>query len=382
MKVLHYISDFSLPSETFIYDLIINLNQHERINNFVLTQRTHLETERPFENKIVLNENFPSRVYHKIRDFQGYTMVNPVMVQKAITDIDPDIIHSHFGPNGIRMNDILKKYNLNIPHLVSFHGTDINSLPDVKRNYLKNVHELCKQENTYFTAPSQFLRNKMINRGIPEEKITVVKNSFNTSFLSAEKQKEFRYGDTLKLINVGRLESVKGQKYLIEAFSKLKGIYPNIHLTIIGKGKLESELKKVAKKYAVENEIDFLGNVSHQNIPNLLVQHDIYIQPSIITNKNVEENSPISVLEALAVGMPVIASDIGGLKEIIKIEKNGFLVSPKSVDDIVYRLKIFIENPKLIKEMGSYARNDVQNNYSSFSQCQVMISLYEGIIHA
>jgi glycosyltransferase involved in cell wall biosynthesis len=309
-------------------------------------------------------------------------MVNPVMVQKAITDIDPDIIHSHFGPNGIRMNDILKKYNLNIPHLVSFHGTDINSLPDVKRNYLKNVHELCKQENTYFTAPSQFLRNKMINRGIPEEKITVVKNSFNTSFLSAEKQKEFRYGDTLKLINVGRLESVKGQKYLIEAFSKLKGIYPNIHLTIIGKGKLESELKKVAKKYAVENEIDFLGNVSHQNIPNLLVQHDIYIQPSIITNKNVEENSPISVLEALAVGMPVIASDIGGLKEIIKIEKNGFLVSPKSVDDIVYRLKIFIENPKLIKEMGSYARNDVQNNYSSFSQCQVMISLYEGIIHA
>jgi glycosyltransferase involved in cell wall biosynthesis len=308
-------------------------------------------------------------------------MTKPIMVKQVIVDIKPDIIHSHFGPNSIRMNNLFKDSELEIPHVISFHGTDINSLPDIKRGYLEQIHELGEKKNTWFVAPSQFLKNKMVKRGIPIEKISVIRNSFNQTFLEVKKNEKFESGNKLKFINVGRLESVKGQKYLIEAFSKFINIYSNSHLTIIGEGSLERKLKDAAKNCGIENKIQFLGSIPHQNIPKYLALHDVYIQPSIVTDKNAEENSPISVLEAMAVGLPVVASNIGGLKEIIENKKNGFLVPPESSDDIFKCMNLFIKNPKLIEEMGSYARNYVQNNYSSVSQCQAMISLYEEIIH-
>jgi hypothetical protein len=87
------------------------------------------------------------------------------MVKQVIVDIKPDIIHSHFGPNSIRMNNLFKDSELEIPHVISFHGTDINSLPDIKRGYLEQIHELGEKKNTWFVAPSQFLKNKMVKRG-------------------------------------------------------------------------------------------------------------------------------------------------------------------------------------------------------------------------
>lgn len=381
LKVLHYISDFSLPSETFIYDLINIMEKSHQVNNWILTHRRHLESERPFKKTIVIKPDIITRIVHKIEDYEGYSISNHKATYREIKIIQPSIIHSHFGPNGIRMNKLLQKYKLVTPQVVSFHGMDVNTLPYFKKGYLENIHHLGKQENVYFTAPSEFLMNRMIKLGIHPEKIKIIRNSFNSSFLEIKCKKNFNYGDKLKILNVGRLESVKGQQYLIEAFSIFSSTYTNAHLTIIGEGSLEKQLKNVAKRLGVSEKVDFLGKMPHQKIPEIMADHDIYVQPSIVNERNEEENSPISVLEALSIGLPVIASNIGGLKEIIKNGENGFLVPQKSVNDIVLSLTQLLEQPETLARIKQYARFYVQRNYSSEFQCKSMIGLYEEVAH-
>jgi len=377
MKILHYISDFSLPSETFIYDLINNLEKSNHLQNWVITHQRHLESERPFEKTIIIKAHLLHRILHKTRDYQGYSINKHKDVHKIINEIQPDIIHSHFGPNGIRMNNLLKTYELNIPQIISFHGMDINTLPHYKKGYLKYIHRLGAQNNTYFTSPSDFLRGKMINLGIPENKIFLLKNSFNPSFLQVKKSNFFQNGDTFKILNIGRLESVKGQIYLIEAFSKFTNHYPDSRLTIIGHGSLEKKLKEKTKALNVANKVDFLGRVPHQKIPQIIADHDLYIQPSIVNEKGEEESFSVSTLEAMAIGLPVIASKVGGLQELVR-NNGGSLVDPKNSTELANEIYIIKDN--ISKTLCENNRNKIIELYSPKRITNDMVNIYREIL--
>ncbi|QLC50634.1 glycosyltransferase family 4 protein [Methanolobus zinderi] len=377
MKVLHYISDFSLPSETFIYDLINNLEKSNNSQNWIITHRRHLEHERPFEKTIIIKTHLFNKILHKVGDYHGYKMNKHEEVHDVINAIQPNIIHSHFGPNGIRMNNLLINYGFNIPQVVSFHGMDVNTLPHYRRGYLKYIQSLGEQNNVYFTSPSYFLMNKIIKLGIPPNKIFLLKNSFNPSFLENKKTNYFRHGDVFKILNVGRLETVKGQIYLIEAFSIFSNHYPNSKLTIIGQGSLEQKLKQKAKVLGVENKIIFLGRVPHQKMPKIIADHDLYVQPSIVNEKGEEESFSVSTLEAMAIGLPVIASKVGGLQELVK-NNGGSLVNPENSEELANEM-CAIEK-KISKSIYENNRNKVIELYSPERITDDMISIYTEIL--
>jgi glycosyltransferase involved in cell wall biosynthesis len=125
---------------------------------------------------------------------------------------------------------------------------------------------------------------------------------------------------------VGRLAETKGQRILLEAFAKVYEKYPKSWLVIAGKGRLESELRAFAIELNIHERVLFLGY--RTDIPAVLRACDVFVLPSIA------EGLPGALLEAMATGIPVIASRVGGVPEILSSPSLGMMVSPSSLDEL------------------------------------------------
>jgi len=379
MKILHYISNFLPQSETFIYDLIVNL-ENKSIDNHVIAHTRELEKERSFPKVQFLSDNtlIFKKIYYKL--FKPYHIRNEKEVVQYIKKIKPKLIHAHFGNNGLRIYNLLKKYNLNIPLVVSFHGIDINVLPKKDERYLKSLIKMSHDKNVNFTSPSNFLKNKMSRLGIDDRKITIITNAYNDAFGKVEKKHFWQYGDELKLINIGRFEEVKGQKYLILAFKKVEKYYTNCKLTLIGYGSLMENLKELVSQLELDEKVVFLNRVEHVKLPEILCEQDIYIQPSIVASDGGEESLSVSTIEAQVVGLPSIVSNIGGLKEVVADKQSGYLVEDKNEDKIYKMVKLYIDNPYLLKEHSINGTLACKKRFNSEKIIAEWINLYKGSV--
>ncbi len=378
MKILHYVSHFSLPSETFIYDLINNLENHE-IDNYILTHYRELKDERPFSKVKIISEktSFIKKVYFKL--FKQWQIRNKEDVLKYIEELKPDLIHAHFGPNGIKIYKLLKQFKINIPIVVSFHGMDINVLPLKDLNYLNAVKEMNQDDNVVFTSPSIFLKNKMTKLSLTTNKTYILYNAYNNVFNNISKTNFWKYGDELNLLNIGRFAEVKGQVYLIKAFKKVVDFYPNSKLTLIGYGSLEYELKQLVEELNLLDRVLFLKQVEHKSLPSIMSKYDIYLQPSIVASDGAEESLSVSTIEAQAVGLPSIVSNIGGLKEVVVDGKTGYLIDDKDIDLISNKIKSYIKNGKLLKEHSNNSIIFSSEKFNSERIIQKWIKMYRSI---
>lgn len=343
MKVLHYISSYSLPSETFVYDLINNLEE-SGLDNYVLTHKRYLEDERQFGKVEVIPENTSiiKRVYYKL--LNTIQIRNKRQVVSYLEIIQPDVVHAHFGINGVKIYKLMRQHKIDAPLVVSFHGMDVNVLPNTLKGYKSILLDMSHRENTLFTVPSYFLKEKMQKLGISNQEIIVVPNSYNVMFENNYKKNIFNKGAPLGLVSVGRLASVKGHKYQLEAFAKLLVIYPDAMLTIVGEGEFEQELKELASEYRIEGKVKFCGRLNHKEIPLLLKQNDIFLQTSIRNEVGEEESFSVSTLEAMVANLYVIATRVGGVPEVLKGYPYSRIIEQKSASNIFDAIKYFIEN--------------------------------------
>lgn len=167
-------------------------------------------------------------------------------------------------------------------------------------------------------------------------------NSINTKFFvpkQAQKKKT--------IVFVGRLIEAKGVQDLFEAGKEL-----NEEIWVIGKGAYEDNLRKIAPK-----NIRFLGEKNAEEICGILSKSTLFVNPSY------NEGLPTSVLEAGAMGLPVIATDVGGTKEIINNGVNGLLVKPKDVEGLRKAMKILLSNPVKARKMGELLRKKIEKEF-------------------
>lgn len=169
-----------------------------------------------------------------------------------------------------------------------------------------------------------------------------------------------------KIIFVGGLDKAhyfKGVDILIRAFAKLKqdiNIKQDLRLTIVGKGNLESYYRQVAEKLQVINYIDFLNNADDCQLVNCYQQSDVLVLPSI----NQSEAFGLVLLEAMACGRPVIASNLPGVRSVFRNNQEGLLVKPNDIDDLTEKLKRILTNDQLALSYGQAARQLVEEKYT------------------
>ena len=179
--------------------------------------------------------------------------------------------------------------------------------------------------------------------GIDKEKITVVYNGIDIDLYKKIKVKGKYEKPTI--VTVCRLVSYKRINDLINALAILKADIPDIKLKIIGKGPHEDHLKKLTKDLGLGNNVEFLGKIDiTEDLIKILKKSHVFSLPSIV------EGFGMVVVEAMAAGLPYVASDISPIREVTQNGIGGFLHQPKNVEDIASKIKILLTDDSIRDE--------------------------------
>ncbi len=213
--------------------------------------------------------------------------------------------------------------------------------------------------------------------GIPGNKISVVhigvpENMFKFSESGRQKlRSEFDLdGEQIVIGAVSRLVEFKGHLFLMKAFKELTEKFNNVKLLIVGDGPLGDSLKTEAANLGISNQIIFAG---HRNdLSDILSSMDIFTQTSIDFGG---ESFPIAMLDAMSVGLPLLASDVGDLKYMVE-KNNGFLIEPKNISQITEFLKILIESKDLREDFGNESRKIFLEKFTIQKMIDRIESLY------
>lgn len=217
--------------------------------------------------------------------------------------------------------------------------------------------------------------NLMLAEKIPLQKIEVIYNGvdlsrFNTT-CSREKMKSFRPGDRM-IVVVANLNPVKGHSVLLEAAVRVIAHCPQAKLAFIGQGALKQELEARARALSIENQVLFLG--SRQDVPELLPCMEISVLPSLA------EGFSNAILESMAAGLPVVATDVGGNREAIVEGETGFLVPPGDSSALADRILTLLENRPLAKTMGMAGRKRIETYFTLDQMVAETEAFYERLL--
>lgn len=226
---------------------------------------------------------------------------------------------------------------------------------------------------------SKNLLERACKIGIPRSKIQVIpsgihyENDFNPKLFDRDKvREEFGFENKTVVGFVGRLVRLKGLFFLLHAQKMLQQQIPNLHLLIIGEGPEKSLVESTAKRLNLS--ITMTGWVRRNDVPRLLSGIDIFVNPSLT------EGLPISVMEAMAMQKPVVATDVGGTSDLINNGEDGFLIPPCDVKSLVKAIKTLTLNSDLRLNMGRAGRAIIEKNFRLSTVVSKVEKVYEEAI--
>jgi len=257
----------------------------------------------------------------------------------------PDYIMASWAyPEGVATAWLAKIFNK--PFFLKVHGSDINDYANDKARATQIVNA-CQRAQGIFSV-SQALKQKLVDLGVQAEKIHVIYNGVDKSVFYAQAPPT----PSQSLLFVGNLKANKGVVELIEAFILLKKGHQALTLVIAGNGAMMPFITRRLTEEGLMSEVELLGNVGHHQIPSLLRASRLLVLPSYA------EGVPNVILEAFSCGIPVVATVVGGIPEIVN-ESNGVLVKEKNVEDLTQGI-----NKALAIEWNSERIKEKANDFS------------------
>lgn len=237
---------------------------------------------------------------------------------------------------------------------------------------------------THFHAVSESVKRGAVKRlMLPDGKITVVKRGRDERKIgppSYERKKEARRAlglnqEDFVLCNVGRLDYQKGQRYLLEAMSMLVARWDRLRLLVAGRsGNVSPELEALIESRGLNSRVMFLG---HRNdVETVIASSDIFVFPSLF------EGLPGAVIEAMALGLPVIASDIGPVREVVEEGKNALLVPIRSSLALGAAIERLILEPDLREMLGKRSREIFLERFRLPASADSMVNLYRNVVES
>jgi L-malate glycosyltransferase len=253
----------------------------------------------------------------------------------TIKRLNPELIHIHAAHELILLTRFFIK---DIPIIFTVHGYHggFYKLNYKLSSFINNI--LAKEVITVSKAEKKLL----LNTGIKEKKLNLIYNGVSIPGTDAKNMNIATKKSKLIIGTVARLERVKGINYLIKAFKKI--YKPGLHLLINGSGSEEENLKEIVRKLAIEDNVSFTGYVN--NVHDYFNIMDIFVLPSLL------EPFGLVCVEAMAHKLPVIASETGGIPEIVEDKISGFIVPPGDSSTLATKIETLIQDSNLRKRMG------------------------------
>ena len=269
----------------------------------------------------------------------------------CLKTIKPDIVHAQ--SIGMGIPGFLAKTFLKMPFVVYGRGSDVY-LPSTFKN---TISKLALKNAESVIALTEDMKSEM--QKLCDRDILVIPNGIDLEKFKNLSRKDIRkrleIKDNEKIITfVGTLRPVKGVKYLIKAMELIIKKNENLKLMLVGDGEEREELERLVEELDLKECVKFIGRVQNEEIPQYMAASDVFVLPSL------SEGFPVVTLEAMASGLAIIATSVGGLPEIIEDGENGFLVEPKNPKEIAKKVLLILGSDELRENISKKNKEKVK----------------------
>jgi len=289
--------------------------------------------------------------------------------RRLVQNNDYVFAHAFFGfPTGWLCYRTAKK----LPYIISLRGSDVpgkHARLQLDYKILAPVFKLIWKNAAALVACSEGLKNRALSF-LPNISIDVIPNGVDLEqFYPAETNEKH---ETLRLLTVGRLSVTKRIQTLLDVAEMLYRQGCKLHLTIVGGGNLENNLRKIVLQKNLGDIVEITGRVESEKMPQLYRQNHIFISATM------QEGMSNAMLEAMASGLPIVTTPCEGVRELIA--DNGIVVEQAKAESIANAVKSIADNEKLYDKMCFEARKQVEN-FSWKSVADKYLNYYDGIIN-
>jgi len=300
------------------------------------------------------------RVVHWKNYFSGLDAVRKI--RESIDNLDIDLVYTHdmrADLIGYAMTRLVR-----IPWVAHIHGW-LGQTGSVKTRFHEWIDQKLLMRASIVLSTSEHFRC-IIQAKCKCRAIEVVPNCVDPDrlTLSQAQVKDIRQSVFDGMPNssgtiigtVGRLHRGKGHQILLQAVAQLRHDHPGFKCLIVGEGPYQNNLRQLARQLCIENSVVFAGY--HENITSYVGAMDLFVMCSFT------ESLPMALLEAMLLGKPVVATDVGDVRYVLDSGKAGILIKPGRVDDVVKAVKILIQQPQLRQQLAEAGKRRVLSDYS------------------
>lgn len=301
------------------------------------------------------------------------------LLKTLLNEEKPDVIDAHQYPVYFSDVSALVSSFRKIPMFLHVHV-----VPDPKsvfsafvlKFYYRFIERFTLQASRCIIAPSQAYKLMLKSMGVNPERIVVVPygvdlRRFNPAESGEAFRKRFNFEGSKVILTVGRLNYQKGFQFLIKAMPQILRKVPNAKLVIVGEGELLANLQSISNSLGLTGNVIFTGALSQSSISNAYAAADVFVLPSLF------ESLGISLLEAQAMGKPVVGTRVGGLPEALDEAKSGILVKAKKPSELARATIKLLLNQDLANSMGQCGRKFVEKHYDLGKSVDRVLGLYE-----
>ncbi|MFC1792147.1 glycosyltransferase [Planctomycetota bacterium] len=267
-----------------------------------------------------------------------------------------DVVLVEYGMTGLGVMNACERAN--IPFIVHFHGYDAYS-----RRYLKRYSEsyrLMFKKAAAIIAVSKDMVEQLISLGAVREKISYIPSGADPDlFADATPGKSGPI-----FVSVGRFVDKKAHYLTLLAFKKVNERFPHAKIIFAGDGPFLEICKEIANAYGLNGSVTFLGSVSHEKVAEIMRMARAFVLHCITPDSGNSEGTPNVIMEASAMGLPIVSTKHAGIMDVVVHGETGFLVAERDVDAMAEYMAKLLENPKQAEKMGQEGRERIKQYFT------------------
>lgn len=278
--------------------------------------------------------------------------------RRALVREGARLVHAHMAHAALQILPVTRE--LGLPLLVTLHGNDVfrfGQIPWFQVAYQELFH--CARG---FLAVSESLRRAAIRLGCPAEKIRIHHLGVSLEDFTFAPRALSRE-EPVRFLSLGNFEPKKGIDVLLHAFRRVVDLRPSTRLVLAGYGRGLGAARALATDLGLDAHVEFPGAYRPERVPAAMRAHHVYVQPSRTAGDHAREGIPVVLMEAMATGMPVIATRHSGIPELVRDGISGWLVDEGDAGALAERMLALADSPETAARLGAAGRERVEREF-------------------
>jgi colanic acid/amylovoran biosynthesis glycosyltransferase len=300
-------------------------------------------------------------------------------MKNILRQISPDVVHAQFGPAGVIIAPVATA--LDVPLVVTLHGYDVTEL--LRETRWQKAYRSLGDQAAQLLGVSSHICERMVDVGMPEQKVK--------KFFLGVKLDDFEYqarnsnakSSSVHCLHVGRLTEKKGPALLLEALHHARKRLDEsitLHLSIAGDGQLFDLVESRISELELDETVEMLGAVPHERVVALMRKADLYTQHCVTASSGDQEGLPVSLMEAAAVGLPIVSTRHSGIPDLVTHEETGLLVEERDTEAMGRYIAALARDPERRSAMGRAGRQRVEERFDLKKKIQKLTGVYEDVL--